>query len=56
MWYVMQADENAELIVGFDYQLNQTRYQEYLSANKVLDVMHHEKVEKGDAFNIPTVV
>jgi len=54
MWYVMQADKNAKLIVGFDSQLNQTSYQEYLSANKVLDVMHHENVEKGDAFNIPT--
>ncbi len=54
MWYVMQADENAELIVGFDSELNQATYQEYLNANKVLDVMHHEKVKKGDTFYIPT--
>lgn len=54
MWYVMQADENSELIVGFDSELNQTTYQEYLDANKVLDVMHHENVKKGDTFYIPT--
>lgn len=54
MWYVMQADENAELIVGFDSELNKSTYQEYLNANKVLEVMHHEKVQKGDTFYIPT--
>lgn len=54
MWYVMQSDENAELIVGFDSELNKSTYQEYLIANKVLEVMHHEKVQKGDTFYIPT--
>ena len=54
MWYVMQADENAELIVGFDTALDRDSYQEYLEANKVLEVMHHEKVQKGDTFYIPT--
>ena len=54
MWYVMQADENAELIVGFDSTLDRDSYQEYLKANKVLEVMHHEKVQNGDTFYIPT--
>ena len=54
MWFVMQADENAELIVGFDSKLNKSTYQDYLNANKVLDVMHHETVKKGDTFYIPT--
>lgn len=54
MWYVMQADENAELIVGFDTALDRDSYQEYLESNKVLEVMHYEKVKKGDTFYIPT--
>lgn len=54
MWYVMQADENAELIVGFDSELNKSTYQDYLNTNKVLEVMHHETVKKGDTFYIPT--
>lgn len=54
MWYVMQADENAELIVGFDTALDRDSYQEYLEDNKVLEVMHHEAVQKGDTFYIPT--
>jgi mannose-6-phosphate isomerase len=54
MWYVMQADENAELIVGFDSELNKSTYQDYLNTNKVLDVLHHETVKKDDTFYMPT--
>lgn len=54
MWFVMQAEENAELIVGFDKLLDKNTYQEYLKKNKVLEVMHHENVKKGDTFYIPT--
>tara|TARA_R110002126_G_scaffold30602_4_gene99830 strand:+ start:7791 stop:8765 length:975 start_codon:yes stop_codon:yes gene_type:complete len=54
MWFVMQADDNAELIVGFEKALDKNTYQEYLKKNKVLEVMHHENVKKGDTFYIPT--
>lgn len=54
MWYVMQAEEDAELIVGFDEELTQSTYQNHLTNNTILDVMHHEKVQKGDTFYIPT--
>lgn len=54
MWYVMQADKNAELIVGFDKKVTRKAYQEHLENNTILDVMHHETVKKGDTFYIPT--
>ncbi|WP_397445050.1 type I phosphomannose isomerase catalytic subunit [Polaribacter sp. R77954] len=54
MWYVMQADENAELIVGFDEEITTEGYQKHLENNTILDVMHHEIVNKGDTFYIPT--
>lgn len=54
MWYVMQADEDAELIVGFDEKLNKNTYNEHIEANTILDVMHHQTVQKGDTFYIPT--
>lgn len=54
MWYVMQADKDAELIVGFDSEINKNDYQKHLEDNTILDVMHHEKVSKGDTFYIPT--
>lgn len=54
MWYVMQADENAELIVGFDEEINKEDYKIHLENNTILDVMHHEYVSEGDTFYIPT--
>ena len=54
MWYVMGADKDAELIVGFDEKINQEDYKTHLENNTILNVMHHEIVEKGDTFYIPT--
>ncbi|MHB0755745.1 type I phosphomannose isomerase catalytic subunit [Polaribacter sp. M15] len=54
MWYVMQADENAELIVGFDKKITTEGYKTHLENNTILEVMHHEIVDKGDTFYIPT--
>ena len=53
MWYVMQADDNAALIVGFDKKITKEEYQEHLENNTILDVMHHENVTTGDTFYIP---
>lgn len=54
MWYVMQADKDAELIVGFDKKINTDDYKTHLKNNTILNVMHHETVQKGDTFYIPT--
>jgi mannose-6-phosphate isomerase len=54
MWYVMQADKGAELIVGFDENLDKEDYNTYVVDGSILEVMHHEKVVKGDTFYIPT--
>ncbi len=54
MWYVMQADKDAELIVGFDEKIDADGYKSHLANNTILEVMHHEIVNKGDTFYIPT--
>ena len=54
MWYVMQADKDAELIVGFDKKIDTNGYKTHLKNNTILNVMHHENVTKGDTFYIPT--
>ncbi|WP_147677596.1 type I phosphomannose isomerase catalytic subunit [Algibacter pacificus] len=54
MWYVMQADKDAELIVGFETEINKEEYQKHLEEDTILNVMHHETVAKGDTFYIPT--
>ncbi len=54
MWYVMQAEEDAELIAGFDKKLTKQEYINTLESGDILEVLHAEKVQSGDVFNIPT--
>ncbi len=54
MWYIMNADEDAEIIVGFQKELDKKSYLEYLESNKILEVLNTVKTKAGDAFNIPT--
>lgn len=54
MWYVMDADVDAEIIVGFNQHLDKEQYQEYLAKDTVLEVMNVVKTKTGDVFNIPT--
>ena len=54
MWYVMEADKDAELIVGFDTNTNKEEYQNHLNEDTILELLHQENVEKGDTFYIPT--
>ena len=52
MWYVLHAEENARLILGFNREMDSETYKTYLSENKIIDILHAEKVAKGDAFFI----
>ena len=54
MWYVMQADKNASLIVGFKTDCTQETYLKYLNENKIVNLLNSEKVTEGDVFFIPT--
>ena len=54
MWYIMQADQDANIIVGFEKEIDKTQFKQHLEDKSVLEVMHHENVKKGDAFYIPT--
>jgi mannose-6-phosphate isomerase len=54
MWYILDADNNAEIIVGFNKSLNKEQYTEYLENNQVLDVLNCTATIAGDAFYIPT--
>ena len=54
MWYVMQADKNANLIVGFKEEVNSETYRKHLQEKTLLKILNSELVEKGDVFFIPT--
>jgi len=53
MWYVMQADEDAELILGFKEPISKSRYVELVEKNELPDALNKIKVKVGDAFIIP---
>lgn len=52
MWYIVQADEGAELIMGFNTSIDKAKYQKHLAKNTLEEILHREKIKKGDAFYI----
>ena len=53
MWYVMQADENAELVMGFNREMTRMDYVKVMENNTLRDVLNYEQVKSGDVFFIP---
>ena len=54
MWYVMQADVDASLIVGFKEKSSPEEYLKALKNNTILDILDTKKVKKGDVFFLAT--
>ncbi|UQD57708.1 type I phosphomannose isomerase catalytic subunit [Flavobacterium sp. K5-23] len=54
MWYVMQADPEASIIVGFKEPSNAKEYVENLNNNSLLSILEEIKVEAGDVFFLET--
>lgn len=52
MWYIMEAEEKARLLIGFNDGVDQREYAQHISENKILDIINTEAIEKGDAFFI----
>jgi len=53
MWYVVDADKGAELIIGFNDDCSRETYMKAMSEDKVEDLLHKVPVTKGDVFFIP---
>ena len=53
MWYVIQADQGASLIAGFNQKVNEEIYIEKLNSGKLADILNKEEVEAGDVFFLP---
>ena len=54
MWYVMQADKGANLIVGFKKDSDKETYLKHLKKKTLLKILNVDKVKKGDVYFIPT--
>jgi mannose-6-phosphate isomerase len=53
MWYVVDADPGAELIIGFIKDCTRDEYLDALDNSKVEDLLQKVVVEKGDVLFIP---
>ncbi len=54
MWYVMQADESARLVVGFRKDSNQQEYLAHLENKNLIVLLNEYPVSKGDVFFLET--
>jgi mannose-6-phosphate isomerase len=54
MWYVMQADENARLVVGFKNKTNKKDYLKHLEEKTLVAILNETQVKKGDTFFLET--
>lgn len=52
MWYVMDADPGAELIIGFNRDVTREEYQQALAGGNLLSLLHYEGVRPADTFFI----
>ncbi len=54
MWYIMQADYDARIIVGFKEKSNASEYLENLENKTLLSILDDVKVKSGDVFFLET--
>lgn len=54
MWYVMDADPDAKLIVGFNKSVNKEEYQKHLNNKTLTEILNYEPVKEGSTFFINT--
>lgn len=51
-WYILDCDDDAELILGFNREVSVEEFKEAAQSEKMLDIVNKVKVKKGDLFFI----
>ncbi|MCH5190870.1 MAG: class I mannose-6-phosphate isomerase [Oscillospiraceae bacterium] len=51
-WYILDCDEGAELIYGFNREISSEEFKQRIEDNTFLDTVNKVKVKKGDLFFI----
>ncbi|MCK5136268.1 MAG: class I mannose-6-phosphate isomerase [Bacteroidales bacterium] len=54
MWYILEAEKDARLIVGFNRDIDENEFLASLNSGTLVDLMNFEPVQKGDVLFIPT--
>ena len=52
MWYVMQADDNSNLIVDFNQKMDKTKYLHHLNNKSLSEILNFDSVKEGDSYFI----
>ncbi|MFD2915453.1 type I phosphomannose isomerase catalytic subunit [Psychroserpens luteus] len=52
MWYVMQADDDSNLIVGFNQDMTPEKYLKHLEDKTLTEILNFDKVKTGDTYFI----
>lgn len=52
MWYIIEAERNARLLIGFKEDIDLHAYTRHISENNLLDIIKTENIVAGDAFFI----
>lgn len=50
MWYIIDADKDAQLILGFNQQVDEDKYKMYLEQKKIADILQYKPIKKGEAY------
>jgi len=52
MWYVLQAEANANLMVGFNQEMTPEKYVKHVASKTLPEVLNFDKVKEGDSYFI----
>jgi len=52
MWYIIQNDDHAELIIGFNKKITKEQFLKHLENGTIESILNRERIQKGDAFYI----
>ena len=52
MWYILYTEEDARLVLGFNRKMDEQTYLKFLEEKRIVEILHSEKVTKGDSFFI----
>lgn len=53
MWYVVQADKNAQLISGFKGKVDKEVYEKNMDNHTLKQILNYEEAKAGDVFFVP---
>jgi mannose-6-phosphate isomerase len=53
MWYVIDAEKDAEIIVGFNHSVSRETYLKHLNDKTLMSILNAEKTFPGDVFFLP---